>query len=226
MSELKIEKIENTNEYAKYKIAPFEKGFGHTFATPIRRVLLSTIKGFAISKIKVKGADHEFTALKGLKEDVLRLILNLQNVVFSIDGSESEKVVLKVKGPKTVTASDIKLPGNVTVLNPDAVIGELTDKSAELEIEATINSGYGFVEADDEDRNREPGIIPLNQSYSPVLKVNVTVESTRVGQSTDYEAIILEIWTNGAVSPDESLQQAVACLRERANQLGDIIMNM
>lgn len=225
MANLKIEKIESTETYAKYELTPFERGFGNTFATPIRRILLSSIKGTSIVKLKIKGADHEFTALKGLKEDVLRLVLNLQNVVFRMDSSESEKIVLKIKGIKEIKASDIKVPGNVTILNPDFVIGELTDKSAELEVEATIQTGYGFVKADDEERNREVGSIPVNQSYTPVVKVNATVEATRVGQKTDYEKIVLEIWTNGAVTPDEALAEATKKLLESATEINEVVVN-
>lgn len=225
MANLKIEKIENTEMYAKYEIAPFERGFGNTFATPIRRTLLSSIKGTSIVKLKVKGIDHEFSSMKGMKEDVLRLILNLQKVVFRLEGSDSEKVVLKVKGLKEVKASDIKLPGNVTVLNPDLILAELTDKSADLEIEAVVESGYGFEAADDEERNREPGVIPVNKSFTPVVKVNASVEATRVGQKTDYEKIVLEVWTNGAVTPDEALQEAVKKILESATELNDVVVN-
>jgi DNA-directed RNA polymerase subunit alpha len=225
MANLKIEKIENTDTYAKFEISPFERGFGNTFATPIRRVLLSSIKGTSIVKIKIKGADHEFTSMKGMKEDVLRLVLNLQKVVFRIEGSESEKVILKVKGIKEIKASDIKLPGNVTVLNPELVLAELTDKGAELEIEATVETGYGFEVADDEDRNREPGIIPMNRSFSPVIKVNASVDATRVGQKTDYEKIVLEIWTNGAVTPEEALNESVQKLLEYATEINNVVVN-
>lgn len=223
MANLKIDKIEITETYGKYEIYPFERGYGNTFSTPIRRILLSSVKGTSIVKLKIKGADHEFTSMKGMKEDVLRLVLNLQKVVFRIEASESEKVVLKTKGIKTVTAGDIKLPGNVTVLNPDFVLAELTDKASELEIEAVIETGYGFIAADDEERNREPGVIPVNKVFSPVVKVNATVEATRVGQKTDYEKIILEIWTNGAVTPEEALVEAAKRLSESASEINTIV---
>lgn len=226
MANIKIDKKENNDTYGKYEIYPLERGFGNTYGTPIRRILLSSIKGFSISKIKVKGVDHEFSTLKGMKEDVLRVVLNLQKVVFRIDGSESEKVVLKVKGAGEVKASDIKVPGNVTVVNPDFVIAELTDKSASLEIEAEIEAGFGLELADDEVRNAEAGSIPVNKNFSPVVKVNVSVEATRVAQKTDYDKIVLEIWTNGAVTPDESLKQAIAKFYEGANELNDLAQNL
>jgi len=219
MANLKLDKIENTDTYGKYEIYPLEKGFGNTFATPIRRILLSSIQGTAISRVKVKGVDHEFSSLKGMKEDVLKLVLSLQKVIFKLDGSETEKILLKVKGAKEVKASDIKVPGNVTILNPDFVLANLTDKSADLEVEATIVTGYGFEVADDESRNSEPGIIPVPKSFSPVIKVNVSVESTRVAQRTDYEKIVLEVWTNGAITPDEAIRDAVKKLLDRATYI-------
>jgi len=223
MANLKLEKLENTDTYGKYEILPLEPGFGHTFATPLRRILLSSIKGTAVGKIRVKGADHEFTTLKGMKEDVLKLVLNLQKVVFKLEGSESEKILLKAKGAKEVKASDIKVPGNVTILNPDFVLATLTDKSADLEVEAVVETGYGFEVTDDEIRNAEPGIIPVPKSYSPVIKVNVSVESTRVAQKTDYEKIVLEIWTNGAISPEEAMRDSVNKLLEGATEMSLLV---
>lgn len=223
MSKLKLKKLEVKDTYGKFEVSPFEPGFGHTFATPLRRVLLSSIKGTAVSKIKIKGVDHEFTTLKGMKEDILKLVLNLQNVLFRLDGTESEKFVIKVKGIKDVKASDIKVPGNVEILNPDFVLASLTDKSAELEVEGTVETGYGFELQDDEIRNSEPGTIPLPKSFSPVLKVSANVESTRVGQKTNYEKILLEIWTNGTVSPEEALKQSVNRLLEGVMELNAVI---
>ncbi len=223
MANLKIEKIENSDTYAKYEIAPFERGYGYTFATPLRRILLSSIKGTSIVRLKIKGLDHEFSTLKGLKEDVLRLVLNLQMVVFKLEGSESEKVILKIKGIKEVKASDIKVPGNVTILNPELLLAELTDKGSELEIEALVETGYGFIAADDEERNREPGVIPVNKTYTPVVKVNASVEATRVGQKTDYEKIVLEVSTNGAITPDEALQEATKKLLDNTTELNTVV---
>lgn len=223
MASIKIDKIENNDTYGKYEIYPLEKGYGNTFATPIRRILLSSIEGTAISKIRVKGVDHEFSTLKGVKEDVLRIILNLQKVVFVLEGSRSERVVLKVKGVKEVKASDIKTPGNVSIVNPDLVIAELTDKNAELDIEAYVEKGYGFEMADDEIRNAEPGIIPLNKNFSPILKVNFNVEATRVAQRTDYEKIVLEIWTNGARTPEDALKESIKKLLDGVAELNEVI---
>jgi DNA-directed RNA polymerase subunit alpha len=220
---LKIEKIEAQDNYAKYEIYPFERGYGNTFATPMRRILYSSIKGTSITTIKVKGVPHEFSTVKGMKEDVLKLISNLRAVIFRLDNSEKENIVLKIKGKKIVKASDIKVPGNVEIANPDLVLAELTTDTAELDLEATIESGFGFELADDEIRNTLPGTIPVPKSFSPVQKVNVNIESTRVAQRTDYEKIVLEIWTNGGLTTDEALKQATALYLERLNELNDII---
>lgn len=221
--QIKINKVQKKENYAKYEILPFPRGYGHTFATPLRRVLLSSIQGVAITKVKIKGAEQEFKTIPGVKEDVLNLILNLQKVVFDLNGSEEEKVTLNVSGEKEVKASDIKCPGNVTIKNPDLVIANLTDSKAELEIEMQINSGYGFKLREDELRNQEPGVIPLNQDYSPVDKVNVEVEATRVDQDTNYEKIVLDIYTNGGVTTDEALKQCVQTLLDKFTEFNQVV---
>lgn len=225
-NKLKIDTIESTPTYAKYEIYPFPRGFGHTFATPMRRILLSSIKGTSLTSVKIKGVNHEFSTLKGLKEDVLRLVLNLQKVVFKLDSSDKEKVVLKVHGNKEVKASDIKVPGNVSIVNPDFVIGQLTDDSAQLELEAVLESGYGYEAVNDEVRNTDPGTIPLSKDFSPVDKVNFSIESTRVAQETDWEKIVLYIWTKGSVSPKSALEQACARFVEELNNLNEVVQSL
>jgi DNA-directed RNA polymerase subunit alpha len=220
----KIVKIEGVNDtYAKYEIYPLARGYGNTFVTPLRRILLSSIKGASITKLKIKGVDHEFSTVKGIKEDVLRIILNLRKVVFRLDSSESETLTLKVHGKKIITASDIKLAGNVKVINPDTYICELTDDKSELEIEIFIETGLGFAVAEQEIRNSEVGWIPVNKNFSPVDKVNYNVVSTRVGQQTDLEKIIIEVTTNGCVSPDEAIKEAFRVFNERLQELNTIV---
>lgn len=219
MANLKIAKIAKTDNETVYEIYPLERGYGHTYGTPIRRILLSSIEGFALTKVKVKGVDHEFTSLKGLKEDVIRVILNLQKIVFRLESAKTEKVILKTKGAGKVFAKDIRVPGNVTIVNPDIEIAELTEKSAALEIEAVLESGFGYEVADDELRNSEIGWIPLNKNFTPVTKVNVNVESTRVGQRTDFDKLVLTVETNGAVTPDEAFKQAIKKFDEEVEEL-------
>jgi DNA-directed RNA polymerase subunit alpha len=222
-------KIEKTNEengkFAKYEIYPFTRGYGHTFATPIRRILLSSIKGVSITKLKIKGVDHEFSTIKGIKEDVLRIVLNMSQVVFSMQTGTKESATLKVHGKKVITAEDIKVPGNVTVVNPEFVICELTDDKSQLEIELVIESGYGFELADNEIRNTEPGWIPVNKNFSPIDKVNINVVATRVGQQTDLEKVVLEVWSNGSVSPDAALKEASQIFMDRLSELNEVVQS-
>lgn len=220
---LKIQKTQSDkNKYARYEILPLTKGFGHTLGTPIRRVLLSSIRGSSIVKVKIKGIDHELSTLKGMKEDVLRFISNLTTVVFKVDASEEEKISIKVHGKKQVIASDIKVPGNVEIINPDTYLCELTDDKAQLEVEAVLQTGYGFHVVDNEIRNTEPGTIPLNKNFSPIDKVNLNVVSTRVGQSTDHEKIILEVWGNGGVDLDEAIKMALQTLLDKTTEVNEV----
>lgn len=221
---LKIQKVVSTDTYAKYEILPFPRGYGHTFATPLRRILLSGIKGATITSIKVKGVPHEFSTLKGVKEDVLTLIGNLQSVVFKMNSSEKENIVLKLKGGRVVTAADIKVPSNIEIINDSQYICEMTTDDAEIELEAVVESGYGFEVANNEIRNELPGTIPVSKSFSPVEKVNVSVVATRVSQETDWENIVLEIWTKG-IAPDEALKQAVDIFYSKLGEVREVILN-
>ncbi|BDQ04939.1 MAG: hypothetical protein KatS3mg084_0457 [Candidatus Dojkabacteria bacterium] len=223
MANLNVKKIKEDQFYGAYEIYPFEKGWGNTLAVALRRVLLSSIQGAAITKMRVRGVDHEFSTLKGVKEDVLRIRLNLQQVVLDMTGSTSEKIIVKAKGPKKVFASDIETPGNVRVINPDLFIAELTTEDAELYIEAFVEVGSGFKLADDEIRNLEPGTIPMDRNFSPILKVNYNVEATRVAQRTDFEKIFIEIWSNGGVAPYDALLEAVDKLQNGVNELKETL---
>lgn len=223
---LKIDKTEQIgNTYAKYEIYPFQRGYGNTFAAPIRRILLSSIKGVSITSIKIKNVDHEFSTMKGVKDDVLRILINLSKVVFKIVGSDKEKFTIKVHGKRVVTAADIKVSSNVEVINVDTYIAELTDDKATFELEGIVETGYGFELADNELRNAEPGLIPVNKNFSPVDKVNVNVVATRVGQQTDLEKIVLEITTNGNVTPDKALKESLATFVERLDELNNIVQD-
>lgn len=220
----KVVKVGGDNFYAQYEIGPLESGYGNTLLNPLRRVLISKIKGTSITEVRIKGAEHEFMTLPGVKNDLLIVIMNLKKVVFRLIGSEKETVRLKAKGVGVVKASDIETPGNVTVMNPDLVITELTSPDAKLDIEVTVEAGYGFELRDDEIRNTKPGVIPVNKAFSPVIKVNYDVKPTRVGSSMDYEKAILEIWTNGAVTPDEALDEAVRLIISEFEMLKEALL--
>lgn len=221
--DIKINKVVKEHNYAKYEILPFERGYGNTFATPLRRILLSSIPGTSMTKIRIKGVKQEYSTIPGIKQDVMTIILNLQKVVFKMNDSELEKVKLNIEGAQEVTAASLVLPGNVEVVNPEAFIAELTDPKAKLELEIELEHGYGFELKNDEIRNSEIGTIPLNKNFSPIEKVNVEVTSTRVEQKTDYEKITLEIWTNGGISPDEALKISTNTYYSRLGEFNDII---
>lgn len=224
--QLKIKKIKQEGYLANYEIGPLEQGYGNSLAVPIRRVLVSKIKGTALTKVKIKGVDHEFTTLDGVKDDILKVILNLQKVIFRLNGIDSAKISLNCKGIGEVKASDLKIPGGVEIVNPDQIITELTTNDAQLQLEGEVETGYGFVLRDDNLRNKEIGVIPLNKSFSPILRINYDVKSTRVGQDTTYEKILLEILTNGAVTPDEALIEAVEKVLEKFKELNNALKNI
>jgi DNA-directed RNA polymerase subunit alpha len=194
-----------TNElglnHAEVTIEPLPQNFGHTIGNAIRRVLLTSLPGAAAVRVKIDGIDHQFTTLDGLQEDILELILNLKELRFVLETGESAKAKLNIKGEKVVTATDLELPAGVRLVNPDHVLAHLTSAKAKLSATIEIESGYGYVTAEKYATN-EVGVIPLDASFSPVLKVNYRIEATRVGRRTDLDKVILDITTNGAINPE------------------------
>jgi len=172
----------------------------------IRRVLLKSLQGAAVTSVKIAGVKHQFTTLKGMKEDVVEFILNLKKVRFEYKGDKPEKAKLNVKGPGEITAKDIKLPPTVKVTNPDLVLGNL-NKGATLDADIDIEVGTGYSPAEERE-DRKIGTIPLDASFSPVIKVNYKIEETRVGRVTNYDKLILEMWTDGTVKPKDALTEA------------------
>lgn len=202
-----------SDTYAKFIAEPFEAGYGRTIGNSLRRVLLSSIEGAAISAVRIEGAMHEFCSLPGVVEDVTDIILNLKKVLLKMYTREPRRLRLSVKGPGEATAGDIEADHQVEILNPDHHIATLAD-DGKLEMEMEVRVGRGWCPAE---RNKKPdqeiGIIPIDSLFSPVRRVNYTVENTRVGQRTDYDRLILEIWTDGRVTPDDALVMAAAILR-------------
>jgi DNA-directed RNA polymerase subunit alpha len=193
-------------------------GYGITLGNAMRRVLLSSLTGAAVTEIKVKGATHEFTTLEGVKEDIVQIILNLKKVRFQIKGDVDEaiKVILKVKGAKEVSAKDIKMTSEVEVANPEQHIASLTSSKSDLEIEMKIEKGVGYVAVEQrEGREKELGAIAIDGLFSPIERVNFKVEDMRVGKRTDYDRIILEIKTDGTVTPEDAYNQAAEVLLEQ-----------
>lgn len=195
-----------TENYGKFVIEPLPKGFGHTLGNTLRRILLSNLKGASITKIKVEGLTHKFSTLEGLNEDTIDLILNLKKIKVTYDKNEVAKASISVKGPKTVKAKDIKFPATVKLVNPNAVVANLS-KGAKLEMEIDIESGYGYSPAEDRLTNII-GEIPIDALYSPVERVSYSVDSTRVGRRTDFDKLIIEVFTDGSQIAEDVLKSA------------------
>ena len=200
----------------RFEVEPLDRGFGHTFGNALRRVLLSSLEGAAVTSVKVEGVSHEFSTLPGLKEDVTDVILNLKGIICRLHGELGEVQVRLIKDkPGKVVAADIDVPAELEILNPDHYLATLSDEGS-LEMTLTIGRGTGYVSAEG---NKAPetviGVMPIDSIFSPIRRVSYTVESARVGQRTDYDKLILDIVTNGAVTPEEALRQAADVLVER-----------
>jgi DNA-directed RNA polymerase subunit alpha len=204
-----------------YEIDGLYPGYGHTLGNSLRRIILSSLPGSAITTIKVAGASHEFSVLPGVKEDVITILLNLKKVRISMVGDEPQTLTLKAKGVKEVTAGDIKLVGGVEVLNPEMVIATLTDKSADLDIEIVVEKGLGFVSKETLQKNRlDIGFIGLDAIFTPVRRVSYEVENMRVGDRTDFNRLKIFIETDGTITPKEALEKSIEIM---INQLKAII---
>lgn len=201
-----------TETYAKFIAEPFETGYGHTIGNSIRRVLLSSLEGAAITSIKVDGAMHEFTTVDGVVEDVTEIVLNLKKVLFKAHTRDTQTLLLSVNKEGEVTAADIQLNQNVELVNPQQHICTL-DKKKKFEMELEVKIGRGFMPGDENKKpNQAIGVIAIDSLFSPVSRVRYAVESARVGQRTDYDRLIIEIWTDGRITPDDALTQASAIL--------------
>ncbi len=213
-SKISFEHDELSPNYGRFIAEPFEKGYGLTIGNSLRRVLLSSIEGAAITAIKIEGVPHEFIAIDGVYEDVTRIILNLKKLRFSYE-SELQKVLHIVKnGPGELKGEDFNVDPDVRVLNPDLKLATLNE-DGKIDMEVEIQRGRGYVPAELNKSNTETvGVIPIDAIFSPVTKVNVKVEDTRVGQRTDYDKLIIELWTDGSVSPDDALAQAAKIIKD------------
>ena len=202
-----------TETYAKFIAEPFEAGYGHTVGNSLRRVLLSSLEGAAITAVKITGAQHEFATLPGVVEDVTDIVLNLKRVKFKAAEHEPRKLNLTVNKEGEVTAGDIQVVQGFEVLNPDQLICTL-DKKHKFDAELEVRVGRGFATGDENKRADQPiGLIPIDSIFSPVTRVKYAVEATRVGQRTDYDKLVIEVWTDGRLTPDDAMLQASAILR-------------
>ena len=188
-------------------VEPLPQGYGVTLGNALRRVLLSSLPGAAITAAKISGVSHEYSTIKGVKEDVVQILLNLKSIRLKIEGDKSVKLTLDVKGPKTVTAKDIKVPNGVEIVNSDHIIATLGDNKTKLEMELTAEKGVGFRPIEDR-RSSGIGTIPMDATFSPVLRVNYWVEATRVGQVTNFDKLSLELTTDGTIISNEAVKEA------------------
>jgi DNA-directed RNA polymerase subunit alpha len=211
----------SSDTYGRFTIEPFERGFGTTVGNSLRRVLLSSLEGAAVTQVKIVGAEHEFQTLPGVMEDVTDIILNVKNLVVELDADEPRTMRLAATGPGEVTADLIEADTAITVHNKDLVICTLSDE-VDFEMELVVAKGRGYSPASDRydqggGEELEIGVIPVDAIYSPVQRVRYKVEETRVGQRTDYDKLTMEIWTNGTVSPEMALVEAAKILRKHLN---------
>ncbi|MGD0350661.1 MAG: DNA-directed RNA polymerase subunit alpha [Verrucomicrobiota bacterium] len=202
-----------TETYARFVAEPFETGYGHTIGNSLRRVLLSSLEGAAITSVKIDGAMHEFATIDGVVEDVTDIVLNLKRIKFKAHSRDEQTLLLSVNKDGPITAADIQLNQNVELVNPDQLICTL-DKKKKFEMELTVKIGRGFCPSDENKKPGQPiGVVAIDSLFSPVTRVRYAVEAARVGQRTDYDRLILEIWTDGRISPDDALTQASAILQ-------------
>ena len=215
----KIEKVVMTPNYGKFIIEPLHRGYGVTIGNSLRRTLLSLLSGAAVTYVKIEGVLHEFSTLPGIVEDVTEIILNLKRLPMKMKNCASTVLYLESHGQKEVKASDIKQNSDVEILEPNWHIATLTEKNAKLYMEIWVSIGKGYVPAEKQKKTTEIGIIPVDSIFSPITKVNYVVEDARVGQITDYNRLIIEIWTNGSIAPDEALSRASSILIEHFSLL-------
>ncbi|MGI6722342.1 MAG: DNA-directed RNA polymerase subunit alpha [Anaerovoracaceae bacterium] len=204
--------------YGKFIVEPLERGYGITLGNSMRRILLSSLPGAAVTSVKIDGILHEFSTIPGVKEDVTEIILNLKKLAIRLNGSENTKrVIINAVGPKEVTAADIIGDGDMEIFNPDLHLATL-EENATLVMEISLAKGRGYVPADQNKTESTPiAVIPVDSIYTPVRKVNFTVEDTRVGQVTDYDRLILEIWTDGSITPKEGVSIGAKIMQEHLN---------
>ena len=214
-----IECIFSTEDpnYGKFVVEPLERGYGTTLGNSLRRILLSSLPGVAVTSVKIDGILHEFSTIPGLKEDVTEIILNLKKLAIKLNGENTKRVLINAIGPKEVTAADILGDSDVEIFNPELHIATL-EENATLIMEINMARGRGYVPAEmNKDENTPISVIPTDSIYTPVRKVNFTVENTRVGQVTDYDKLILEIWTDGSITPSEGVSIGSKIMQEHLN---------
>ena len=225
---IEVTEISEDKKYGKFVVEPLERGYGITLGNSLRRIMLSSLPGAAVSQVKIEGVLHEFSSIPGVKEDVTEIIMNIKSLAIknSSDTNEPKTAYIEYEGEGVVRASDIQVDQDIEILNPDLVIATLSGKDTKLYMELTITRGRGYVSSDRNKTEDLPiGVIAVDSIYTPVERVNVTVENTRVGQITDYDKLTLDVYTNGTLEPDEAVSLAAKVLSEHLSLFIDLSEN-
>ena len=225
---IEVVEISEDNKYGRFVVEPLERGYGITLGNSLRRIMLSSLPGVAVSQIKIEGVLHEFSSIPGVKEDVTEIVMNVKSLAIknNSDANEVKTAYIEYEGEGVVRASDIQVDQDIEILNPDLVIATLSGKDTKLYMELTITRGRGYVGADKNKTEDLPiGVIAIDSIYTPVERVNVTVENTRVGQITDYDKLTLDVFTNGTLVPDEAVSLAAKVLSEHLSLFIDLSEN-
>jgi len=217
-----VKHVPQTENYGRFIVEPLDRGYGSTLGNTLRRVLLSSLTGAAVTSIKIEGVSHEFSTIPGVVEDVLQLILNIKEIVIRSHSDEPKVVTLKVKGKGEVKASQITHDAEIDIVNGDKVIANL-ESNGKLNIEMVVEKGKGFVVSErNKKANQAIGTVPIDSIFTPVLKVNLTTEEVRVGQEINYDRLILDVWTNGAMTPEEAVRESAKILAKHVDMFVNI----
>ena len=225
---IEVAEISDDKKYGRFVVEPLERGYGITLGNSLRRIMLSSLPGAAVSQVKIEGVLHEFSSIEGVKEDVTEIIMNIKSLAIrnNSDTNEPKTAYIEFEGEGVVKASDIQADQDIEILNPDLTIATLCGKNAKLYMELTITKGRGYVSADKNKSDDLPiGVIAVDSIYTPVERVNVTVENTRVGQITDFDKLTLDVYTNGTLVPDEAVSLAAKVLSEHLSLFIDLSEN-
>jgi DNA-directed RNA polymerase subunit alpha len=222
----KVERVAEARNYGKFAISPLERGFGTTIGNALRRILLSSLEGAAITSVRITDVLHEFSEIEGVREDVIQIILQLKQLRMILFDVDVAHLHLEVSGEGTVTAADIICPPEVEIVNPDLYLFTVDSQKVDLEMDLTVELGRGYSPANERGDHLPIGELPVDAIYTPVRKVNWTIGSARVGQSTDYDRLLLEIWTDGTISPEEAMSESSKILMEHLRFIAGISEEM
>ena len=222
----KINRGDETRNYGKYTIGPLERGFGVTLGNALRRTLLSSLDGVAVTSIRIKDVLHEFSTIPGVREDVIQVMLQVKQLRMKIFDADASQIHLDVKGEGTVTAADIVCPSEVEIINPDLYLFSVDDKNAHIEIDLTVERGRGYSPAGERSERLPIGELPVDAIFSPVKRVNWSVVNARVGQSTNYDRLIMELWTDGTIAPEQAMIDSAHILMQHLSYIAGISEEM